>query len=202
MDLSTAILSRRTVKRFTGAALDRSQVEKLMVLACWAPNHRHSQPWRFRACDQTAAKKLGLRLAGDSAFWTPIDAHKQSKTQELLSHAGAVLLVTWIRQSDATKDREDHAAAAAAVQNLLLAATAAGLGSFWCTSLIFSHPRSLAQWGIDTSREGFLGAIFLGQSAEIPLPPPRLPLGERLFWLTMEEPPTGDPLPPPWPASR
>lgn len=183
MDLATAIRSRRTIKQFTGEALAREQVEVLLELAVWAPNHRRSQPWRFHACDQAAARALGERLATDPALAAVLEPRKAAKIRDLLAQAGALVLTTWVRSPDPVVDREDLAAAAAAVQNLLLAATAVGLGGFWSTNPGLAHPTVLAGCGIDTGREGFLGAIILGRSAESPAAPPRLPLVERLRWV-------------------
>lgn len=184
MDTTTAIRSRRTVKAFTGQALDRAQVEALLELATWAPNHRRSQPWRFHACDQTATRALGERLATDPALATVLEPRKAAKIRDLLHGAGALILVTWVRHPDPVIDREDLAATAAAVQNLLVAATAAGLGSFWSTNPGLAHVSVLGGCGIPIAQLGFVGAIILGYAAESPAAPARTALAERLRWIT------------------
>lgn len=183
MDTITAIRTRRTIKLFTGEAIDRPQVESLLELATWAPNHRRSQPWRFHACDQAAVRALGDRLVGDPALATVLEPRKAARIRELLAKVGALVLVTWVRNPDPVVDREDLAATAAAVQNLLLAATAAGLGGFWSTNPGLAHPLVLGRCGIDTEREGFVGAIWLGHPAESPAAPARAGLAERLRWV-------------------
>ncbi len=47
MDAMTAIRTRRTHKFFTGDPVTREQLELLLELAVWAPNHHKTQPWRF-----------------------------------------------------------------------------------------------------------------------------------------------------------
>jgi nitroreductase len=183
MDTVTAIRNRRTIKLFTGASVARSEVERLVELACWAPTHRLTQPWRFYACDQAAIQALSARLTTDPELMAVLDPRKAAKAQELLAKVGALVLVTWVRQSDPDIDREDLCAAAAAAQNLLLAATAAGLGSFWSTNPALGHPACRRWCGSDPATEGFVGAIWLGVPAAIPPVPPRLPLGERLSWV-------------------
>jgi nitroreductase len=187
MDALTAIRSRRTIKAFTGAALPRSQVEELVAAACWAPNHRLAQPWRFRLLDQPAIARLGDFLKATPAIAAVPDPHKGAaklaKLLDRLGSLGALVMVGWERAADPSIDLEDHAAAAAAVQNLCLAATAAGLGSFWSTNPALSHPLTLGWCGLDPARQGLLGAIWLGTPAESPEPPPRKAVTAVAGWV-------------------
>ena len=48
MDTLDAIRSRRTHKSFGREAVPRATLEELFDLARFAPNHRLTQPWRFR----------------------------------------------------------------------------------------------------------------------------------------------------------
>ena len=48
MDVETAIRTRRTHKAFAPEPLARAQIEELLELARWAPNHHLTAPWRFR----------------------------------------------------------------------------------------------------------------------------------------------------------
>jgi nitroreductase len=188
MDTLTAIRSRRTVKTFTGAAIDRATLTTLLEAATWAPTHRLTQPWRFAVLDQAAIAALGGWLQTQPAIRdTPDPAKGAAKLAKLLSHLpklGAMVYVTSMRDADPEVDREELAAAAAAVQNLLLAATAAGLGSFWSTNPALCHDLTLRWLGGDSAREGVLGAIWLGfpSAGAVPVPP-RVPLGERVRWL-------------------
>ena len=183
MDTITAIATRRSVKIFTGQTLSRIQLEQLVESACWAPTHRMTQPWRFYVCDQIATQALGERLATDAAIASVLEPRKAQKARELLSRVGGLVLVTWKRHQDPAIDQEDLAATAAAIQNLLLAATAQGLGSFWSTNPGFAHPSTLRWCGADPDQEGFVGAIWLGVPEQTPQPPARLPIVERLHWV-------------------
>jgi nitroreductase len=181
------IRSRRTRKAFSGAPVDRAAVERLLDGARWAPNHRLTEPWRFYALDQAATARLIAFLRASPAITSVPDAAKaEAKLAKLIGRlpkAGALILVTWVRAADAAIDLEDHAAAAAAVQNLLLAATAMGLASFWSTSAALVHPLTLRWCGADPAREGVVGCVWLGHPVDDPTPPPRTPLDERLRWV-------------------
>ncbi len=187
MDTVTAIRSRRTIKDFSGAPVARDRVERLLELAAWAPTHRLTQPWRFACLDQDGIRRLHAYLKATPEITAVPDpakgAAKLAKLGERLPGLGAMIVATWVRAADAAVDLEDHAAAAAAVENLLLAATADGLGTFWSTNPALGHALTLRFCGADPAREGFLGAIFLGEAAETPTAPPRVPLSERLRWV-------------------
>lgn len=180
MDTCTAIRTRRSVKSFTGAPVTRAVLDQLCELASWAPTHRMTQPWRLAVLDQAAIARLGAFLQATPAIAAVPDpakgAAKLAKLLERLPTLGALIQVTWVRDANPAIDLEEHAAASAAVQNLLLAATALGLGSFWSTNHALAHPQTLTWCGLDPAQQGFLGSLWLGTSAVIPPAPTRLPL--------------------------
>jgi nitroreductase len=185
--VASCIRSRRTVKAFTGEAVPRTALERWLELACWAPTHRLTQPWRFAVLEQPAIARLGAFLAGEPAIAAVPDpakgAAKLAKLLDRLPGLGAMIQVTWVRHADPAIDLEDHAAAAAAVQNLLLAATADGWGSFWSTTAALGHPATLGWCGLDPVTQGFLGSVWLGRTRQLPIAPPRVPLAERVSWV-------------------
>ena len=60
----------------------------------------------------------------------------------------------------------------AAIQNILLGATAAGLSSFWSTAPIIDSPRALALCGF-APEDRILGIIYLGWPTSTVGAPPR-----------------------------
>ncbi|MBA3686936.1 MAG: nitroreductase family protein [Planctomycetes bacterium] len=180
--IGEVVAARRTRKAFNGSAVDRATVEQLLELARWAPTHRMHQPWRFAVLDQPAIHRLIGFLQSDPAIAaTPDPAKAQAKLAKLLERlpgASALIQTTWVRHPDPAIDLEDHAAAAAAVQNILLGATALGLASYWSTTAALAHPATLRWCGCDPARESHLACIWLGGSTEDAPPPPRKPLAE------------------------
>ena len=58
MDVETAIRTRRTHKAFAPEPLPREEIDELLELARWAPNHHLTAPWRFRVVGPPALERL------------------------------------------------------------------------------------------------------------------------------------------------
>ncbi|HAT09860.1 MAG TPA: hypothetical protein DCS97_04560 [Planctomycetes bacterium] len=181
MDACIAIRTRRTIKSFTGAEVSRSQVEELVSLACCAPNHRLTQPWRFAAIDRPGIARL-IAFVQSDALVGVMDARKVSTMVERVAGCGAIVQVSSVIAGGDEQQREDRDATCAAVQNLLIAAQASGLGSFWSTNPVFAHPAVVRWFGGDPAAECHIGAIWLGVPTQQPAAPPRRPLNEVLRW--------------------
>src|SRR3954462_3267518 len=112
--VADCIRTRRTVKSFTGEAVPRARLEHWLELACWAPTHRLTQPWRFAVLAQPAIARLGAFLQAEPAIAAVPDpakgAAKLAKLLERLPTLGALVQVTWIRAADPGIDLEEHAA--------------------------------------------------------------------------------------------
>ena len=94
-----------------------------------------------------------------------------------------MLVVSCQRSDDPMREREDQQAVAAGVQNILLAATARGLASFWSTGRPFQLASTQTWLGMDPTKELLIAAIWLGGAATNPEAPPRQELGSYLRWL-------------------
>jgi nitroreductase len=176
-----AIAARRTIKNFTGAAVPRATIESLVGAATWAPCHRLTQPWRFAAIDREGIARL-CSFVQQPPVRDAVLPRKLPSICERLAACGAIIQVTCVLAGSDEQRREDRDATAAAVQNLLLAAHAAGLGSFWSTSPRLAHPDVLRWFGSDPAAEAHVGTVWLGIPAEIPAAPGRRPLTEVLRW--------------------
>ncbi|MBA3697663.1 MAG: nitroreductase family protein [Planctomycetes bacterium] len=185
--IADCIRTRRTVKAYTGEAVPRAQLERWLDLACWAPSHRLTQPWRFAVLDQPAIVRLAEFLRGEPTIAAVPDpakgAAKLAKLLDRLPALGAMIQVTWMRDANTAIDLEEHAAASAAIQNLLLAAHADGWAGFWSTTAALGQAKTLMWCGLDPTTQGFLGSVWLGRAAQVPPPPPRIALVDRVRWL-------------------
>lgn len=188
LDVASAIRQRVTSKMLGDPATPlpanqnmRQILPDLIALAGQAPFHRPAhtvhrgdddsaslvEPWRFYGLDTNACRKLLIELSG----WS----EPSGKILNMLSAADALLQVTWLPDPGeladgqlfaATEENMEHiAAAGAAVQNFLVAATAAGHRTYWSSGGILRSPRLFAHLGIP-QREILLGAVFVFPDAD------------------------------------
>lgn len=172
------IRGRRTTKVLADHALPvvdaREAVEELVATAGWAPFHKPAArvhlesgastsivPWRFHLVDAPACRAIREVL---------LDRGDKSKIPRMLGAAVALVQATWLPNPprgpveglfEATEENMEHVAAAgAAVQNLLLAATARGIPSYWSSGGVLRGAEAFGWLGIP-AREILLGSIFL-----------------------------------------
>jgi len=115
MDALAAIMSRRSIRAYTGEAVTEEQTETILRAAMAAPSAGNQQPWRFVTTTDPA------RLAA-IAETTPYGA--------MLADA-ALGIVVCAATADLRHPGMWDQDCSAAVQNALLAAHAIGLGAVW-----------------------------------------------------------------------
>ncbi len=148
-------------------------VRRLCELAQWAPNHHRTWPWRFAALTGDARVRLGACVADDLRANGGSEA-QVSKAEGKYCRAPLMLAVAVAHQPDDEAERraEDRDAAAAGVQNVLLAATAAGLASYWGSGRVLRLPavRQLCGFG---DGDSIIALIYLGHPTGHVAAPPR-----------------------------
>lgn len=145
--------------------VDDDVIAQLIDNAVWAPNHKRTWPWSFTVLRGDARGRFGEVLATAAS-----DIGMREGTVRKLpikyERSAAVILV-WSRRSpeDPIRDREDRFAVAAAVQNLLLSATARGLGSFWASLADPLVPAARRFAGVRGDRD-LLALVYLGHPVD------------------------------------
>ncbi len=168
MDVETAIRTRRTHKAFAPEPLPREQLEELLELASWAPNHNLTVPWRFRVIGPGSLARL-KRAAG------PDGAAK-------LDRAPTMVVVSAALSGDPVADEEDLHATAVASYIVLLAAHARGLAGYWRTPGLLRGEEGRAAIGLPAS-ERFVGLLHLGRPRQGRPVPPRPTAPETTVFL-------------------
>jgi nitroreductase len=187
MSALDAIRQRRTHLRFTERPVGRHELESLLEAAVLAPNHHMTEPWRFVVLGPEArALYAGIR-ARVKAGPAEADADDAAAAKRALVVARtlevpAYMAVLQRLDADDFRREEDRAACWMAVQNMLLAATALGLGTKISTGRWFDDAglRALLQ-ALDGER--VLCMILVGEPAEARPPKPRTPPAGRTTWL-------------------
>ncbi len=168
MNVEHAIRGRRTHKQFGSEPIPRETLEQLLDLARHAPNHKLTQPWRYRVLGPETLERL-KQAAG------PKEAPK-------LERAPTIVCVSARLSGDPLTDEEDVLSAGVAVYIVLLAAHARGLASYWRTPAVMRTPEGRAIVRL-AAEERFVGLIYLGQPCSDPPAREREPLETFLDYL-------------------
>jgi len=158
MDVETAIRTRRTHKAFAPEPLPREEIDELLELARWAPNHHLTAPWRFRVVGPAALERL-KQAAG------PEGAAK-------LARAPTLIVASSVLSGDPIQDEEDLHATAVASYIVLLAAHARGHAGYWRTPALLRTEEGRAAVGLP-DEERFVGLLHLGHPRQQQVPPER-----------------------------
>jgi nitroreductase len=169
MEVEEAIRTRRTHKVYAPEPVPRDELQELLELACWAPNHNLTNPWRFRVIGPRALAALKEAAGPESA----------SK----LDRAPTLVVASQIRDDDdPVQDEEDVAATAVAIYIVLLAAHARGLVGYWRTPAVLREPAGRAAVGVPET-ERVLGLIHLGYPRQEKQAPERAPCADYVTYL-------------------
>ena len=126
MDISEAIRERRTVGAFTEQPIERDLIEELIEAAVWAPNHKHTEPWRFHVVSGAARDDLA------GAVMAELEANGASPAKDPRAKLKRAPLFVAITQTaspdDPVRDLEDYAACCCATQNLTAGGACARTG--------------------------------------------------------------------------
>ena len=169
MELEHAIRTRRTHKAYAPEPVDRTTLDELFELARWAPNHKLTNPWRFRVLGPAALERLKA-VSGD-----PVAAAK-------LDRAPTLVLVSATQTGDPVMDEEDVLAAATAAYVVLLAAHGRGLAGYWRTPGVLRSAAGRAALAVPDD-EHVLGLLHLGHPRQAPRVPERAPVAAVVSYL-------------------
>ena len=161
MDVEQAIRARRTHKQYGPTPVDEATLRELVDLARSAPNHKLTNPWRFRVLGPETRRRIE-ELAGE-------------KEAVKLRRAPTLVLATAITSDDPVLASEDVLATGCAVYAILLAATARGLASYWRTPPCFGEAAVRELLGLD-AREQVVALVHLGPRVSEPPPKERAPV--------------------------
>jgi nitroreductase len=185
MDLFEALAARRSIKSFTDRPVTRAEIERVLEVAALAPNHRMTQPWRFRVLGPEARRAYGEALGARKARKVEDpEAGELVRRKVAAEHAALPAMIAVSMRLDENPEirEEDYAATFMAIENLSLAAVAMGLGAHLKTGAVMEDPRAREAAGIPEG-ERLVAIINLGEPAGIAAPKPRTRASELTSWL-------------------
>lgn len=184
MDIFEAVYGRQSVSKVRPDPVPRELIEKLLSAAAQAPNHFRVRPWRFVVLSENAREQLGDVMARSLLDRRPTSTTTELDAERARPLRAPVLIAVGVDRPSEPKvsEIENICAAAAAVENMLLAAHALGLGAMWRTG-----PASL-----DSAVKKFLGFepeqhliafVYVGFPATESIPVDRPSFEDRTVWM-------------------
>lgn len=185
MELMEAIKTRRSIRRYQEREVPRELLEEVLEAACWAPSADNLQPWYFVAL--TRQEDLALMRETMERVSEEIRPHLEelfprhprvvNETSAFLRRlGGAPVYVLAFLQKDYGAVRDSMMeSTAAAIQNLLLAAHAKGLGTCWVNAATGLGYGAALQELFAPEKGEFVSLIALGWPDQTSRAPARKP---------------------------
>ena len=184
MDAIEAIHTRTSGGKMQARPVERHLIEQLLDAGAQAPNHYKVRPWRFVVLTGAARERLGDLMADifQQRFPDlPADALQKERHKPL--RAPLIIAVGVDAPSEPkVRAEENMCAAAAACENILLAAHAIGLSGHWRTGEAARDPRVKSFLGLPPDQP-LIAFLYIGY-AEAEVPPAARPrYTERTTWM-------------------
>jgi len=202
MELWEAIRQRRSVRKFDPRPVPREILEEIIEKALWAPSRMNTQEWYLVVMTRDKMEDLLplIREAGERLKYKLEETFRErpdiiERTLRFFADLGGapVAVFAFIPRTEvrlepgmdsyaryrAESTRMDNIQSTAAlIQNLLLLAHEAGLGSTWMTGPLTLGDEIAALMGLEHME--LVAVIPLGYPAHMPKAPPRRP--GRVEW--------------------
>jgi nitroreductase len=179
------IAARRSEPVLLAPGPTTADLHQMLTAATSAPDHRRQRPWRFYIIEGPARERLGETLASALAATrqqagASITEHELAAERRKPLRAPTIVAIAAVRREGSVPPWEQLASAAAATQNLLLAATALGYGSMWRTGALLDDPCVKDAFCLAVD-DRMIGLVFLGRAPTGPRPTRRKPPPHELI---------------------
>ena len=164
MDIFELIQQRRTVSpnQYSKQPITEQELQKILESANWAPNHKNTEPWRFKVMRGESRLKLADFLVEKNAeLEDKPSSFKSKKISSKFENSHTVIAIC-IQKSPKGKppEWEEISAVAMAVQNMWLACTALEIGAYWSSPSLINH---LDEFFNFNEGESCLGFFYMGK---------------------------------------
>ncbi|WNB17954.1 nitroreductase family protein [Marivirga arenosa] len=171
-EINELIATRRSIypAQYTGEKVDDEIIDQMLENANWAPNHKHTEPWRFIVFTEAGLNELGKFQADIykkvSTEKGEFDEAKMETLRNKPLSASHVIAIGMKRdEKKSVPVEEEIAAVAAAVQNMQLTASAYGVGCYWGSGGITYMEEAKEALALDKD-DKLLGWLYVGVPKE------------------------------------
>ena len=194
MDVFEAIHRRRAVRRYSPDPVNRKDILTILDAANWAPSAMNHQQWGFLVVTGNKIREMGASYQAIIEEYTrncdasPLRGSLSREEFILLagSYGGAPAVIVVLTDTADSPDlrKANLESASAAMENLLLAATALGLGTCWMTGPLRDEQALRGILAIPEVKE-IVAVTPLGYPQGTPNDQPRLDpaLEQKVWWV-------------------
>ncbi|MGB2088387.1 MAG: nitroreductase family protein [Psychroflexus salarius] len=156
---------RRSIfpSQYNDEPISETELQQILEAANWAPNHRKTEPWRFKVMQGKSKTKLSAFLGSLYLKHTEKPSKfKHRKIIDKFQQSSCVIAICMQRDpKESVPEWEEIAAVAMAVQNMWLAATDLKIGSYWSSPKLIKH---FDQFFDFAEGERCLGLFYMGKT--------------------------------------
>lgn len=168
------IRTRRTIRDFNDRPVPREMIDQIVEAATWAPNHRHTEPWRFIILEKDGEARKNVADAIYEWTWNYVKnpnperrAKSSAEARDEVLDTPVLMLMYAIPGSNEEITEENFSATCCAAQNMQLMAHAIGLAVGWSTGRLCKAEEVHKIVGAETDW-AIVGAFYIGFPEAIP----------------------------------
>jgi nitroreductase len=184
MDTLQTIQTRHSNGKVKAEIVSRDVIEKLLNAAVQSPNHYKVRPWRFVVLTGDARNRFGEILAQSLKARFPQLNEEALDKERAKSLRSPVLIAVGVDKPSESKvlEIENICAAAAACENILLAAHDLGLAGKWRTGDATRDPLVKKFLGFAEDQH-IISFLYIGYPEFDPETAPRPGFEDRTVWM-------------------
>lgn len=179
MDFWDVVDARHSTRDFKSDPIPRKVIERMLHAASAAPSAMNSQPWRFHVTVGASRAELGKIVAQATVhleeYVEQLGPERYEQAVQWYSSLGDAPVAIGVSMDESASeiDRVNKLlSVGAAIENMLLAATAQGLGACNITFTSWVKDELAALFGVTGARE-VVAVIVAGYQSELPVVAPR-----------------------------
>ncbi|MBS4172892.1 nitroreductase [Bacillus sp. FJAT-49736] len=186
MELIDLIKSRRSIGAVEERDVPDEVIKELLTAATWAPNHKKTEPWKFRVVKGEGRNKLGEEMSrimeAKTKGLSKEDAQKKiEKARKGPLRAPAIIIMA-ASPTGKVPEIEEIVATGCALQNLLLLATEKGLATIARTGEI-AYATELNKYLQLDENDKIIALVYVGYpKQDFSIKAERVPAEEKTVW--------------------
>lgn len=163
MSALDAIMTRVSSLRLRDPGPTEQQLQTILAAGAHAPDHGRMTPWRFVIIVGDQRERFGRILADSRRRANPEAGAQDLETEAAKALRAPTIVAVAARPSErvGVPEVEQVLSAAAAAQNMFLAAHALGLGAMWKTGAAAYDPQVKTALGL-LAEDHIVGFLYIG----------------------------------------